>query len=186
MTVLLQHQRLLRFDTRRSERTQAVIGGWLPRVPAAWIPSTTLEYRHDSLLARLDTVAGRLRGEVSHLVLRERRLPAIPSSTRAIPSLARGTAVPVPSTLSQNDVLRLAAGPEAVLIAPGHKDDRCHALLRDGSDVGIRPISDQQSSVLTYEKHPAVDNRVGVSPVGLVAGRPRRAPLTAPAGSRRS
>ncbi len=88
-------------------------------------------------------------------------MPAIPSSTRAIPSLARGTAVPIPSTLSQNGVFRLAAGPEAVFIAQGHKGDRCHALLRDGSDVGIRPISGQQSSVLTYGKRLPVDNRVG-------------------------
>jgi hypothetical protein len=106
-------------------------------------------------------------GEVSHRVLRETRLPAIPSSTRAIPSLARGTTVPIPSTLSQNSVFCLAAGPEAVLVAPGHKDDRCHALLRDGSDVGIRPISGQQSSVLTYEKRLPVDTRVGVRGAGL-------------------
>ena len=59
----------------------------------------------------------------------------------------------------------LAAGPKAGLIAPGHKDDRCHALLRDGSDVGIQPNSGQQSSVLTYEKRLSVDNRVGVTGV---------------------
>jgi hypothetical protein len=64
--------------------------------------------------------------------------------------------------LSQNGVFCLAAGPEAVLIAQGHKEARCHALLRDGGDVGIRPISGQQSSVLTYEKRPPVDNRVGM------------------------
>jgi hypothetical protein len=65
--------------------------------------------------------------------------------------------------LGLNGVFRLAAGPEAVLIAQGHRDDRCHALLRDGSDVGIRPISGQQSSALTYEKRLSVDNRVGMT-----------------------
>jgi hypothetical protein len=72
-------------------------------------------------------------------------------------------AVPIPSTLSQNGVFRLAAGPESVLIAPGHKDGRCHASLRDGSDVGIQPISGHQSSVLSYEKRLSVDNRVGMT-----------------------
>lgn len=122
---------------------------------------TTLECRHDSSLARLDTFAGRLGGEVSHPVLRKGRLPAIPSSTRAIPSLARGTAVPMPSTLRQNGVFRLAEGPEAGLIAPAHRDDRCRAWLRDGTEVGIRPISGQQGSVLAHERLPPVDNGVG-------------------------
>ena len=47
-------------------------------------------------------------------------------------------------------------------IAPGHNGDRCHAFLGDGMDGGIRPISGPRSSVLTYERRPAVDNRVGI------------------------
>ena len=43
------------------------------------------------------------------------------------------------------------------------QDDRCHALRRDGSDVGIRPISGQQRSVHACEKRLSVDNRVGMS-----------------------
>jgi hypothetical protein len=68
--------------------------------------------------------------------------------------------------LEQQD--RLAAGPEAVLIAPGHAGDRCPALLRDGSDVGIWQISGQQSSVLADGKRLSVDNSVGVT------GRPEK------------
>ena len=60
----------------------------------------------------------------------------------------------------------LADGLEMGFIAPGHNGDRCYALLGDGIDVGIRPISGQRSSVLTYEKRPPVDNRVGMTGPG--------------------
>lgn len=56
----------------------------------------------------------------------------------------------------------LADGSSTGFIAEGHKEDASHVLAGDGRNVGIGPPSSDRRAAFTYERHPPVDNRVGV------------------------
>ena len=88
---------------------------------------------------------------------------AIPSPTLPIPSLARVTSLRIPSELPSNHDFHLGDEYAAGFIAASHKDGPFHATLGDGIDVGMGSILGRQRSVFTYEQHPAIDNRVGVT-----------------------
>jgi hypothetical protein len=62
-----------------------------------------------------------------------------------------------------NPRFRLADENIAGFIAEWHKEWPSDALRGDGRDVGIESVFGPRRSILTYERHPAVDNRVGMT-----------------------